>query len=201
MSRSSEQTKERLRAAALVEFAEHGVHGTTVERIAARAGVNKERLYAYFGDKQALFAEVLVDQLDLVAAAVPLEIATLDDVGEYAGRTFDYHRDHPDLFRLIVWQGMADAGAAPDEAARGGHHREKVAAMAAAQRAGVVDDAIPPAHLLFLLLSLASWWWAAPHLARMLEAGAADGSAGHAARRAAVVEAARRLAAPGRAAG
>jgi AcrR family transcriptional regulator len=196
MPRSGEQTKERLRTAALAEFAEHGLHGTTVERIASRAGVNKERLYAYFGDKQALFAEVLVGQLDAVAAAVPLDIASLDDVGEYAGRTFDYHRDHPDLFRLIVWEGMADAGTLPDGAVRGAHHQEKVAAMAAAQRAGLVDDAIAPAHLLFLLLSLASWWWAAPQVARMFEAGSGGDAPDHAARREAVVEAARRLAAP-----
>ena len=33
-------------------------------RIAERAGINKERLYKYFGDKQALFETVLADELD-----------------------------------------------------------------------------------------------------------------------------------------
>ncbi|RNL51876.1 TetR/AcrR family transcriptional regulator, partial [Xanthomonas vasicola] len=54
-----EGTKRRLREAALVEFAAHGYEGTTVAGIAARSGVNKERLYSYFGDKRALWDVVL----------------------------------------------------------------------------------------------------------------------------------------------
>ena len=38
--------------------------------IAERAGINKERLYKYFGDKQALFETVLTDELDKLAASV-----------------------------------------------------------------------------------------------------------------------------------
>src|ERR1700739_4300497 len=56
---NTEQTKRRLKDAATEEFAAHGLHGTTVDRIAERAGVNKERLYNYFGDKRSLFATVL----------------------------------------------------------------------------------------------------------------------------------------------
>jgi AcrR family transcriptional regulator len=178
MARDVEQTKRRLREAALVEFAEHGLHGTTVERIAARAGVNKERLYSYFGDKAALFTSILVEELDKVAAAVPLTITCLDDVGEFAGRTFDYHRDHPDLSRFVLWEGLADTGVVPDEMTRSALYQGRVATMAAAQHDGVI------------------WWSAAPQIARMLAGSGADDPREWASRRAAVVEAAQRLAAP-----
>ncbi|MFY9806029.1 MAG: helix-turn-helix domain-containing protein, partial [Pseudonocardiaceae bacterium] len=42
-------TQQRLQQAATIEFAAYGLAGTTMERIATRAGINKERLYNYFG--------------------------------------------------------------------------------------------------------------------------------------------------------
>jgi AcrR family transcriptional regulator len=197
VARDVERTKQRLREAALAEFAENGLHGTTVERIAARAGVNKERLYSYFGNKTALFGSVLVDELDKVAAAAPVTVAHTEDVAEFAGQTFDYLREHPDLRRLVLWEGLADTGAVPDEANRRGHYHAKVEAIIAAQRTGLIDDTLSAHHLLFLLLSLASWWYAAPQVARMLTDGPIDENEFEA-RRSAVVEAARRLATPRR---
>ncbi len=69
----TEGTRRRLLEAATVEFAERGPDGTTMTRIAQRAGVNKERLYSYFGDKQALWKTVLTAELDRLAAAVELQ--------------------------------------------------------------------------------------------------------------------------------
>src|ERR671922_140023 len=70
MAWDTEGTRRRLKEAATAEFAEHGPDGTTMARIAERAGINKERLYKYFGDKQALFETVLTDELDKLAASV-----------------------------------------------------------------------------------------------------------------------------------
>lgn len=198
MARDVEQTKQRFRQAGLVEFAEHGLHGTTVERIARRAGVNKERLYRYFDDKAGLFAQVVRAELDEVAAAVSLEIASAEDAARFAGRAFDYQLAHPDLARLVLWEGLADVGAVSDEVSRSDLYTTKVEVMAAAQRRGAVNDDIEPAHLVFFLLALASWWAAAPQMARMLSAAAPGEADTDQHRRAAVVEAARRLTEPRR---
>ena len=58
-----EGTKTKILTAALAEFAHNGPDGTTVAKIAARAGVNKERIYNYFGDKRQLFTHVLREEL------------------------------------------------------------------------------------------------------------------------------------------
>ncbi|MEA2532746.1 MAG: hypothetical protein QOJ93_557, partial [Actinomycetota bacterium] len=50
--RDAEATKELLLAAASEEFAEHGLAGARIDRIAERAGANKRLLYRYFGDKE-----------------------------------------------------------------------------------------------------------------------------------------------------
>jgi AcrR family transcriptional regulator len=193
--RDAERTRRLLREAAAAEFAEHGLHGTTIERIAARAGVNKERLYNYFGDKAALFAAVVSEQLTRIATEVPLAAGSVAEVAEFAAQAFDYQLDHPDLGRLVVWEGISDSGVLPDEGVRTRLYREKVALLQDAQQVGTISSAIPAPHLLFLLLSLASWWVAAPQLARMIT-GAPEGDMDRSARRAAVAEAAHRLAHP-----
>ena len=52
-------SRERILDAALGEFSEHGWGGARVDRIAERAEINKRMLYAYIGNKQALWVAVL----------------------------------------------------------------------------------------------------------------------------------------------
>jgi AcrR family transcriptional regulator len=54
--------------AAAIEFSELGFDAAGVDRIAARAGVNKAMLYYHFGSKRALYVEVLRDMFRAVAA-------------------------------------------------------------------------------------------------------------------------------------
>jgi AcrR family transcriptional regulator len=193
MAWDTEATRSRLKEAATAEFAERGPDGTTMARIAERAGINKERLYKYFGDKRALFETVLSDELEKLASA--LSPPDLADIGEYAGRLFDYHAAHPELARLLQWEGLT-GGPPADEVNRTAHYRQKVEAVAAAQRDGTLDDELDPAHLMFMLIALAAWWLSVPQLARMLTGAEANDPTEHARRRAFVVRAARRLALP-----
>jgi AcrR family transcriptional regulator len=200
MAWDTEKTQRRLKEAATVEFAEHGPDGTTMSRIAERAGINKERLYKYFGDKQALFESVLSDELEKLAASVVVPAGGMEDIGEFAGRTFDYHTAHPGLVRLLLWEGLANFPVA-DEANRTAHYRHKTRIYAAAQRDGVLDDDLDPDHLVFLIIALAAWWVAVPQLAHMINGTDADDQTEHARRRASVVRAAQRLARPPSSAG
>jgi AcrR family transcriptional regulator len=197
MAWDTEGTRRRLRDAALVEFADRGFDGATVAAIAARAGVNKERLYSYFGDKQALWEIVLGTELERLAAAVASTGADLSDIGEFAGATFDYHADHPELGRLLQWEGLR-GGEPADAVSRTTHYRDKVERFATAQREGVLDSGLDPAHVVFALIALAAWWQTVPQLAEMITGAGPDDSAERARRRRFVVDAARRLASPSR---
>ncbi|AXH34610.1 TetR family transcriptional regulator [Humibacter sp. BT305] len=192
-----EGTRRRLREAALAEFATHGFDGTTVAAIAARSGVNKERLYSYYGDKKALWDLVLTEELERLATAVELSGAGLDDIGEFAGATYDYHAAHPELGRLLQWEGLQDGPPARADI-RTQHYREKIARFAAAQDEGLIDPDIDPGHLAFSLIALAAWWQTVPQLAEMITGAGPTDEHERAARRRFVVEAAKRLAAPRR---
>ncbi len=58
---SAEKSSSRnlLLQAAIAEFAEHGLSGGRVDRIAKRAKLNKQAIYYYFKSKEALFAAAL----------------------------------------------------------------------------------------------------------------------------------------------
>lgn len=194
MAWDTEGTRRRLKEAATAEFAERGLAGTTMTRIAARAGINKERLYSYYGDKDALWVVVLTDELEGLALAVELAGVSLEDVGEFAGATFDYHVRHPQLGRLLQWEGLV-RGPAADVARRSAHYRDKVARFAQAQRDGLLDPSLDAGHLVFALIALAAWWQTVPQLAEMITGVSGDDPTEQDQRRAFVVEAAHRLAA------
>ncbi|MFD1722357.1 TetR family transcriptional regulator [Amnibacterium endophyticum] len=195
MAWDRDRTRRRLRDAALTEFAARGFDGTTVGAIAARAGVNKERLYSYFGDKKALWDLVLAEELERLAASVRLTGAGLDDIGAFAGATFDYHAAHPELARLLQWEGLQD-GPPADAAGRTAHYRDKVERFSEAQQTGLLDATLDAGHLVFALIALAAWWQTVPQLAGMITGTVADDPAERERRRAFVVRAAHRLAAP-----
>jgi TetR/AcrR family transcriptional repressor of mexJK operon len=75
--------RERILAAATALFLAEGYGSTTIEAVAAGAGVSKRTLYARFEDKSALFAAVLHRIIDLIRPPpeVPLLVGgTLQEI-------------------------------------------------------------------------------------------------------------------------
>ena len=103
--RNPRKNRERILAAALEEFARHGLGGARVDRIAARAGANKRMLYYYFGDKDRLFLAVLESSYAHIRAAErELE---LEHVSPRAALrrlvlfTWTYFLEHPEFMTLL----------------------------------------------------------------------------------------------------
>jgi AcrR family transcriptional regulator len=71
MARRSDSAKRAmLVVAALEAFADRGFRGTTIKRIAARAGVAPGSVYTYFKDKDALFRASLEEGWDAFLASL-----------------------------------------------------------------------------------------------------------------------------------
>jgi AcrR family transcriptional regulator len=79
-------SRDRLLTAATAEFAAHGFDGTTVDRIAARARINKAMVYYHFRDKADLYRAILLDVFRSVASALAEAAAEGDAEGRM--RTF-----------------------------------------------------------------------------------------------------------------
>lgn len=63
-------SKERILEAAMQLFAEKGKHGTRMEEVAARAGINKAMVYYYYTSKDYLYKEVLKSILQSVYSSI-----------------------------------------------------------------------------------------------------------------------------------
>jgi TetR/AcrR family transcriptional regulator len=98
-------TRNKLLTAARREFAESGLAGARVDEIAARAGVNKQLVYHYFGDKDALYLAVLewvyeeirAHERKLNLEGLPPEQA----IRKLIGSSFDHLALHPDFILLL----------------------------------------------------------------------------------------------------
>ena len=65
----AEGAREAILNAAEDVFAEHGFDGARIDAIAAAAGYNKSLIFQYYGDKLALYAEVIRRADDQTQAA------------------------------------------------------------------------------------------------------------------------------------
>jgi TetR/AcrR family transcriptional regulator len=84
-------TRRKLLVAARREFADSGLAGARVDEIAARAGVNKQLVYHYFGDKDALYLAVL----EWVYEEIREHERKLNE------SSFDHLAAHPDFIVLL----------------------------------------------------------------------------------------------------
>lgn len=106
MAHKNPDARQRLLAAARSEFAREGRAGARTDRIARRAGVNKQLLHYYFSTKLGLYTAVL-DQagLEVAAAIAELPLAGLTAVERLrrlVRAQFDYLARHEELTRLLL---------------------------------------------------------------------------------------------------
>jgi TetR/AcrR family transcriptional regulator len=98
-------TRNKLLTAARHEFSKNGLAGARVDEIALRAGVNKQLVYHYFGDKDALYLAVLewvyeeirAQERKLNLTGLPPERA----IKKLIESSFDHLARYPDFIVLL----------------------------------------------------------------------------------------------------
>ena len=183
--RSKTELRGEILAAARAEFAQYGLAGARIDRIARAASASKERLYAHFGDKETLFRDVVAADGAEFFRAVELRP---DAVPEFVGGIFDLTQNRPEHDRMITWARLEGFPLDIPEFDEEHPPERAIAALEQAQADGHVDPAWDPQQLLVLLFAIALAWahWPDP-------AAATTDAAVIAGRRAAAVDAASRL--------
>lgn len=77
MRAAGQATRERILVAAKAEFAQYGIAGARVNRIADAAKASKDRLYAYFAGKDELYAAVTAEWVTQTTDETALDAADL----------------------------------------------------------------------------------------------------------------------------
>jgi AcrR family transcriptional regulator len=112
---TAEERRESILDAALVEFAAKGLHGTSTEDIAKRAGISQPYVFRLFGTKKKLFAEACRRCMRDVREA--FAVAAEGKSGEEAllamGAAYIHYLE-ADPRRLILQMHMYAAGDEPE---------------------------------------------------------------------------------------
>lgn len=89
-------------------FAEKGFHHTTVEEIAALAGVGKGTVYEYFSSKQKLLQETLLLASDYYFSDFTRHMEGIGDLKEKLKRLVELHFqflvEHRDIARVVLFE-------------------------------------------------------------------------------------------------
>lgn len=103
--RDAERSQSLLLDAGLAEFAEFGLAGARIDRIAQRAGLNKRLIYYYFEDKERLFQAVLERAYAQIRAAESQQafhgLPPSEAIRRMVEFTWRYYLEHPEFLTLL----------------------------------------------------------------------------------------------------
>ena len=165
--RNPEATRRKLLAAARREFADSGLAGARVDEIAARAGVNKQLVYHYFGDKDALYLAVLEWVYEEIRAQErKLNLTGLPPrqaIRKLIESSFDHLAAHPDFILLLNDENRGGARHVRTSRRLEAMHSPLVSMvskiLSEGVRAGVFRKGINPVHLYISIAGLSYFFF------------------------------------------
>jgi len=160
-------TRRKLLTAARREFAGSGLAGARVDEIAARAGVNKQLVYHYFGDKDALYLAVLewvYEEIRAQERKLNLEgLPPQQAIKKLIESSFDHLAAHPDFIVLLNDENRGGA-----RHVRGSQRLEAMHSpllsmvstiLGQGVKAGVFRKGINPVHLYISIAGLSYFYF------------------------------------------
>jgi TetR/AcrR family transcriptional regulator len=160
-------TRRKLLVAARREFARSGLAGARIDVIATRAGVNKQLVYHYFGDKDALYLAVLewvYEEIRAEERKLNLEGLPPDKaIRKLIEHSFDHLAAHPDFIALLNDENRGGA-----RHVRGSRRLEAMHSplvnmvshiLAEGARGGMFRKGINPVHLYISIAGLSYFFF------------------------------------------
>lgn len=170
--------------AAIAVFSEEGLHGASMDAIAARAGVSKPLVYAHGGTKDELFAACLAREAERLVTAMTAAVGSGSPSGGDDGEARLYRAlraffhavtTHRQGWTVLYRQASTGEFAGTVDAARR-RIVQRAAELLAPELGGSVRAAEPVAHTVVgAAEGLTDWWLGSGDAAHR----AATGDAGH----------------------
>ncbi len=113
--RAEMNTRSMILAAARKVFADKGVEGTSIRKVAEAAKVNNAMIYYYFKDKDDLYRSLLTDSLSALTAIWDDEIFRSDlparqKLRRYIDGYIRFHQSNEDLRRILAMEFACSGG-------------------------------------------------------------------------------------------
>lgn len=105
LAKRRSEMMDTISAAALEEFSQHGLRGTSTQDIAERAGISKQQLHYYIESKEALYESILLRTMEHWGQiGLHAEDETTDPrlaITRLVRRKLDFSLDYPQVSRLF----------------------------------------------------------------------------------------------------
>ena len=156
-----EEKRRRILDAATSLFGRYGYRRTSVDLLAAEAGIAKPTLYAYFADKEAVFRAVCVDVCDSILARAEAAAGAAGPIEERLGAvlvakfTYAYELVHSSPHAREILESQDQLGADVVQKTDRAYHRLLTGVLEAAAREGEIDPrraGLTPGTLASLLM-------------------------------------------------
>ncbi len=112
-TRRKKSSREKITATALAEFADNGLAGARIDRIAATAGVNKAMIYYHFSSKDNLYRQVVDefvgDLMSRISQAISDKATVETGLMRLAEVYTELVTEYPEFPRLLLRE-LADPG-------------------------------------------------------------------------------------------
>jgi len=98
-----EEKKAQIREASLELFATEGYHGTSISKIARKAGISKGLLYNYFDSKEDVIRNILEDGIDKMIESLDMNkdgVLESHELEYYIHDIFDKLKENPEFWKL-----------------------------------------------------------------------------------------------------
>lgn len=154
-TRIQQKNRDAILQAGLDVFSTYGFRGSTLDQIAAEAGLSKPNLLYYFASKEAIHTELLEGLID--AWLAPMRVIDpdgdpMEEILAYVQRKLQLSRDYPRESRLFANEILQ--GAPRIKEALGGELKQLVDATADIIDAWAARGAIAPLHAHHLIFSI-----------------------------------------------
>jgi len=152
--------------AAVEEFAEHGRDGVRMERVAARAGLNKSLVYRHFENRETLYEASL-------RAVFADRFTLLRDLPQDLGELFDLWNERfagsGTFLTMLMREAIEARGDEPVHAdIRRGYYRQQVGMIRELQARDQLPKGVEPEQLFLMLMAVLVFPHALPQVAYLV---------------------------------
>ncbi len=106
----ADPTRAKILKAARKLFVEYGFAGTSIGKIAEKAGINHSLIFHHFGNKEGLWKAVkqsIVEEANQLSPTLPeLNQSFRDFLKKLITQSISFYRNNPDIMRMIGWQRL-----------------------------------------------------------------------------------------------
>lgn len=106
----ADPTRAKILKAARKLFVEFGFAGTSMGKIAEKAGINHSLIFHHFGNKEGLWKAVkqsIVEESNKLTPTLPgLNQSFHDFLKQLFIQNISFYRNNPDIIRMISWQRL-----------------------------------------------------------------------------------------------